>query len=206
MKLKKVSIVTPSLNSARYIERCIHSVRNQSHQNIEHIVIDGGSTDATLRILKKYENVYNLKWISEEDAGMYEAINKGIQLATGEIIGYLNTDDAYFPWSIELAVKHLTYKNSIVFGDLCITSSIDNINFFYLLFYQPFNLYHYTFINSIGQPTVFLKKSVFDKIGLFDTSFRLIGDCEYWLRCAKNGYYPQKVNEVLAIQMITHRH
>src|SRR4030067_3134955 len=93
--LPLVSIITPSLNQGEFIEETILSVKNQTYENIEHIIVDGGSTDDTLNILKKYAGSYRMRWLSEPDNGMYQAINKGMRLANGEILAYLNSDDLY---------------------------------------------------------------------------------------------------------------
>lgn len=90
----KVSIITVALNSAKYIEDCIQSVLSQTYNNIEYIVVDGGSTDGTAEIIKQYEDRIS-RWISEPDKGIYDAMNKGIALATGDIIGILHSDDLY---------------------------------------------------------------------------------------------------------------
>ena len=90
----KISIITPSYNSGKYIERAIKSVLYQDYNNWEHIVVDGGSTDETLEILKKYPH---LNWISEQDSGQSDAMNKGFEMSTGDIVGYLNADDEYAP-------------------------------------------------------------------------------------------------------------
>jgi len=89
----RVSIITPSLNSARFIEETLISVRDQTYQDIEHIVIDGGSTDGTVDILKKYEGGYDLKWIGEPDRGQSDAFNKGIKLSTGQWLLFVNSND-----------------------------------------------------------------------------------------------------------------
>src|SRR4030042_1306962 len=98
-----VPIVPPSLNKGRFIEETILSIKNQTYPRIEHIVIDGGSTDETLDILKKYSN--SLIWISEPDKGQSDAINKGWRMAKGDILGWLNADDTYMPWAVETAVR-----------------------------------------------------------------------------------------------------
>src|SRR5690349_9655830 len=100
-----VSIVTPSLNRVDLIESTLRSVRSQSYPNVEHIVVDGGSTDGTLEVLRRYEGTYGLRWMSEPDQGMYDAINKGLAMARGEILAYLNTDDLYLPWTIDTVVS-----------------------------------------------------------------------------------------------------
>ncbi len=90
-----VSIVTPSLNRSDLLERTMRSVRNQTYRNVEHIVVDGGSNDGTVDLLKRYESTYALTWISEADEGMYAAINKGLSQAQGDVLAYLNSDDLY---------------------------------------------------------------------------------------------------------------
>ena len=104
--MKKISIITPCFNAADYIEDAIVSVKKQNYQNIEHIVVDGGSTDGTIEIFKKYSH---LKWISERDCGQSDAMNKGFDLSTGDVIGYLNADDYYYP---DIFTVVMTYFNN----------------------------------------------------------------------------------------------
>ncbi len=104
-ELPLVSIVTPSLNQGRFIQETILSVKDQTYPNIEHIIVDGGSTDGTLDIIKKYEGTYKMRWVSEPDSGQSDAINKGWRMAKGEILAYLNSDDTYMPWAVETAVE-----------------------------------------------------------------------------------------------------
>ena len=104
-----VSIITPCLNSAKFIERTINSVLNQSYKNIEYIIIDGGSVDGTVDIIKKYEDKLSY-WLSEPDGGMYCAINKGMRIAKGEIVGYLNSDDAYYPDTLKKVISFFCKK------------------------------------------------------------------------------------------------
>ena len=104
-KHPKISIVTACYNSEKYLESCILSIMRQTYDNIEHIIVDGASTDGTLEIIKKYEGKYNMRWISEKDSGMYDAIIKGFAMATGEIFAWLNSDDMYLPWACEVAAE-----------------------------------------------------------------------------------------------------
>lgn len=106
------SIVTPTYNCAEYLEQCIISVMNQRECNFEHIIVDGGSTDGTLDIIKKYDGTYNMRWVSEKDNGMYDAINKGFAMAQGKIFSWINADDIYLPWTLE--------EIKIVFEKYCI--------------------------------------------------------------------------------------
>ena len=92
----KILIVTPCYNAERYIEYCIKSIKSQSYTNFEHIIVDGGSTDGTLDIIRKYEGSYNMRWLSEPDDGMYDAITKGFALSSGDIYAWLNSDDMGF--------------------------------------------------------------------------------------------------------------
>lgn len=102
-----VSIVTPSFNQGRFIEETILSVKNQNYPHIEHLIIDGGSTDETLDVIRRYEGTYNLRWVSEPDEGQADALNKGFRLARGEVLGWLNADDTYQPGAVRLAMALL---------------------------------------------------------------------------------------------------
>jgi glycosyltransferase involved in cell wall biosynthesis len=193
-----VSIVTPSYNQGDFIEQCMLSIINQTYQNIEHIIMDGKSNDNTLNILKKYEGKYNMKWTSCPDDGMYDAINKGFELAQGEILAYLNCDDLYLPWSAEVAAKYLQTTN-IIFGDSIICDK--NMNKAYLSLNPPFISGYYKSTGVIVQPTVFFRREVFRKIGKFNYyAFALVADCDYWLRCAVADLKPRQIFEFLAIQ------
>ena len=198
MKEPLVSIITPSYNQGQFVEDCILSIRNQIYQNFEHIIIDGGSSDNTREILKKYEGTYNMRWISKPDDGMYDAINKGFKMSKGDILAYLNCDDFYLPWSISVAVKNLN-THDIIFGDSIICS--ENMTDAYLHFTPPFIKTYYYSVGVIVQPTVFFRRELFEKVGSFDhQAFKLIADYDYWLRCAFAGYKPKKIYEFLAIQ------
>lgn len=202
--LPKVSIVTPSFMRAGFIRMCLESVATQDYPNIEHIVVDGGSDDSTPEILREYEQRCGIRWISEPDGGMYEAINKGLSMATGEIVAYLNTDDAYLPWTVRSAVDALGRSCAdAVFGDLLVVhqeSESTGMTAF-VQFYDPFEMFRYTFVGTIGQPTVFWRREVTQKLGPFSSDYRLIADCEYWLRMASSGFAIQHIPEVLALQL-----
>jgi len=114
----KISIITPCFNSIKYIEQSIRNVQDQNYANVEHIIIDGGSVDGTVDILMKYPH---LKWISEPDEGQSDAMNKGFELSTGDIIGYLNSDDYFFPKAFETVIPHFEKGAEFVMGKVLIS-------------------------------------------------------------------------------------
>jgi glycosyltransferase involved in cell wall biosynthesis len=198
-----VSIITPVLNRADSIERCLASVAKQTYRPIEHIVVDGGSSDGTLQHIQRHQPANTrFHWVSEPDDGMYHAINKGIALARGDVVAYLNSDDLYFPWSVEEAVLGLRPAIEVVFGDLGVlhTAHDGRPPTFYVQFYPEFDLRYYSFVGSIAQPTVFWRRTLTERIGGFDTSYRLIADCDYWLRASLNGARMRHLDEVMAVQ------
>ena len=176
-----VSIVTPSFNKGSYLEETLLSVRNQTYANIEHIVIDGGSTDETLSILKKYSG--DLVWISEPDNGQSDAINKGWKRAHGEIIAYLNADDTYLPDAVETAVNYLLQhpETGMIYGDGILSD--EQGRFLANVTSGRFDLKSLIFCkNNILQPAVFLRRVVYDRFGGIDENLHLAMDLDYWIR------------------------
>lgn len=196
--LPLVSIVTPTFRQGLFIEQTIQSVRAQSYQRIEHIVVDGGSTDDTVDILRRYEDMYDLHWLSEPDRGMYDGVNKGMALARGEILAYLNSDDLYFPWTVETAVRHLLRPSSaaIVYGDAL---WVDNETREARVFFQPpFRLAYLLTIGSFAQPATFWRRDVMQQAGEFDRGLQYTGDLDFFIRAATR-FGAERVDEVLAI-------
>ena len=184
-ELPLVSIVTPSYNQGRFIEETILSVIHQDYSNIEYIVMDGGSTDQTLDILRKYGN--RLAWYSERDKGQSDAINKGIRLAKGEILAYLNSDDTYLPGAITRAVRYLTAEHPdlpFVYGEGYHITEGGSIIERYPT--EPFDLQRLAETCYICQPTAFWKRDVIETIGLFDENLHYALDYDYWIRIAKH--------------------
>jgi glycosyltransferase involved in cell wall biosynthesis len=193
-----VSIITPSLNQGRYIAAAIRSIRGQAYPHVEHIIVDGGSTDSTIEIIKHAEHTYPMRWLSEPDTGMYEAINKGLHLARGELFSYLNADDRYFPWTISTIVEAFRKHPDVgfVFGDMLNLREGSGTE---LLLYPPFRLSYVSRIGFLGQPTVFWRRRVRDEIGPFDESLKFVSDCDYWIRMGKH-HRGHRIDEVLAIE------
>lgn len=198
-----VSIITPVLNRARTIGACLTSVASQTYQPIEHIVVDGGSSDGTLDLIGAHRTSHPFHWISEPDDGMYDAINKGISLANGDVLAYLNSDDLYLPWSVDVAVRALQRGVELIYGDLAVFQAGANgrPHTFYIDFYPNFTMSYYSFVGVLGQPTVFWRRSLTERIGLFDVRYSLIADCEYWLRAALGGAKLKHIPEVMAVQV-----
>lgn len=196
-----VSIITPSYNQAQFIEQTILSVKDQDYPNIEHIVIDGGSTDGTLDILKKYLD--SIKWVSEPDEGQSQAINKGFTKAQGEIIGWINSDDFYLPGAVNVAVNALAESPDIdaIYG-YC--AKVDENNKTTEVLKSPEFDRRVIFSNPciINQQTVFFRRSLLNKVGLLDESLHYAMDFDLWIRMAKVGEF-KLVPEVLAAYRLT---
>jgi glycosyltransferase involved in cell wall biosynthesis len=194
-----VSIVTATKQRAPLLEMTLRSVRAQTYGNIEHIVIDGASTDGTVELLRRFEGTYPLRWVSRPDAGMYPAINAGLQEGAGEILAYLNSDDLYFPWTIERVVRAFSEngKADFIFGDtLAIDDSTGESTIYWM---PPFDLEYIRRSGFLAQPSVFWRKTAYDRLGPFDESLRFVADCDYWMRAGETSSFV-KVNEFLAIE------
>ena len=180
-----VSIVTPTFNSAHYLRETLDSVAGQSYRPIEHIVVDGVSSDDTLRIVQEYPHV---RWISEPDKGMYDAVNKGLRMASGSILAYLNGDDLYFPDTVERAVAQFAEypEAGLVFG-YCRYIDPDGQELF-VRRYPEFNWALYSVLDgsTIPQQTAFWRRRVLETAGYFDATFRMAGDFEFFVRAGKN--------------------
>jgi len=193
-----VSIITPSLNREGFLRRVIDSVAGQTYRAVEHIVVDGGSSDGSVRLLREAASRRRLRWISEPDDGMYQAINKGMAMAGGEILAYLNSDDLYFPWSIETAVAAFEANPDvdIVYGDLAYADTRTGRGG--LRLYAPFRLGYLVRSAFIGQPTTFWRMHVSRDLGGFDEQFRFVADCDFWMRAARR-FRLLKLDEILAV-------
>jgi glycosyltransferase involved in cell wall biosynthesis len=190
-----ISIVTPSLNQAKFLEQNILSVLNQDYENFEHIIIDGGSTDGSIDILNKYSH---LKWISEKDTGQSNAINKGFKASKGEIIGWLNSDDVYMPGTFN-KVQNIFLKNKeidFIFSHcLRIDESGSIISLRDAKDPESYDVRYYP--NFIPQPTVFFRSNIFQKTGYLDETYFLAMDVDYWRRIRKN-HKMKLINDIFA--------
>jgi glycosyltransferase involved in cell wall biosynthesis len=182
----RVSIVTPSYNQAEFLEETIRSVLEQGYPDLEYIIVDGGSKDGSVDIIRKYED-HLAWWVSERDGGQGEAINKGFARVTGDIIGWINSDDYYLPGAIQAAVKVFEENPDLglIFGDvLAINGEGEPIN---VMTYGDWGLDELLQFNIIGQPSVFFRRSVLEKAGALDLTYHYLLDHELWLRFAQQA-------------------
>lgn len=183
----KISIITVTYNSEKTIEDTIQSIIKQTYANYEHIIVDGLSKDSTMKIVKKYEDKYQgkLKYISEKDSGIYDAMNKGIKMATGDIIGILNSDDIYANESIleKIATKFSMTNCDGIYGNLIFMDE-ETMS-------KPQRIWkskkgNMKFGWHPAHPTLYLKKDVYNKIGLFDLQYKIVADYDFMLRLMKD--------------------
>lgn len=202
----KISIITPSYNQVQFIGKTIESILSQQYPNIEYIIMDGGSTDGTQEILKQYEvkikklqrskncNVRSFHWVSENDKGQVDAINKGLRMATGDIVTYINSDDYYTLGAIQNVMRIFRNRRNVdwITGDCIIVDenghSIQNSIRIYKKFLRHFLLRTALFIvNPIAQPSTFWRKEMIVKAGYFDEELRYAFDYDFWIRLMKHS-------------------
>ena len=190
-----VSIVTPCLNAARYLEATIQSILNQDYPNIEYIVMDGGSTDATLNILKRYGD--RLQWFSAKDGGTADAVNKGFDRSHGSIFTYLNADDILLPGAVRAAVEALALSPEVagVYGEAWWTGEDGSRIAPYPV--KDFDPRQLEFECFICQPASFVRREVFLDLSRLDPALLLTFDYEFWMRLSR-VHKLQRIGETLA--------
>lgn len=190
MKAPKITIVTPSFNQGGFLEETILSILNQKYENLEYIIIDGGSTDNSVEIIRKYEKDIAY-WVSEKDEGQTQAINKGFQKATGDLVGWMNSDDVYYEKSLNKigsAFLETKGKFDVYFGDqrnidvngMCIKNH----------YYPPFSSWgikHTTNMN-ISNQSAFWRRGIFEETGYLDESIQFAMDYEFFMRLSEHKY------------------
>jgi glycosyltransferase involved in cell wall biosynthesis len=197
MPLPKISIVTPSLNQGHFIEECIKSVVSQDYPDFEHIIIDGGSSDQTVEILKKYSH---LIWISEPDNGQSDALNKGFRMAAGEIIGWLNADDKYLPGSFYKVARYMELhpEVDIVYGDYRFIDENGKIT--QVRKELDFDLFMLKYLHVLYIPSTatFFRIKIIEEKNFLREDFHYAMDYEFFLRLALKGYKFGHLQEILA--------
>lgn len=181
-----ISIITVTFNSDATLRDTIQSVLTQSYPNIEYIIVDGASKDNTIDIIKEYESNFNgrMRWISERDKGLYDAMNKGIRMATGDIIGIINSDDFYHQIDVIAKVVEAFQDRTIqaVYGDVRFVNP-DNLSktvrYYSSKNFSP-SLFRYGFMPA--HPTFFTYRKFFDEFGYYKTDYRIAADYELLIR------------------------
>jgi len=171
-----ITIITAVFNNEKYLEECILSLHNQKYENYEHIVIDGGSSDNTINIIKKYEDKIDY-WCSGNDKGIYDAFNNGMQLATGDYIGFLNSDDYYSHNALELLIKYINKypEKDFFFGAV-------RKHWGVLYGYKPYKIYWSWGFYSSHSTGFFIKKDSAKKVGLYNLKYKYSSDYDYFFR------------------------
>ena len=184
----KISLITVCYNSAKTIEDTLRSVQSQSYRNIEYIIIDGGSTDETNRIISEYENIVTVH-ISEADEGLYDAMNKGVERASGDIVGILNSDDVLSDnFVLEKIASALKDKDiDAVYSDLIYVSENDLTKPTRLYSSKIFSKGMIRFGIMIPHPTFYVKKECYERLGFYKTNYRVAADFELITRFLTRG-------------------
>ncbi len=189
----KISIITVCLNSVETIERTITSVLNQAYSNIEYLIIDGASTDGTCEVINRYKDRLEY-WCSEPDGGLYHAMNKGLQRATGDVVAFLNSDDWYLEGVLECVASYFEKTKADV---LCFGVTRENKDGRRNDRYSRVRIDENGFERlEVFHPATFAKKSIFNEIGGFDTRYCLAADYDWLIRMKKHGYIVQCIEQV----------
>ena len=198
----KISVVTPSLNQGSFLDETLQSVRAQAYARTEQLVLDGGSTDGTLDLLQSRTGPewQHLQWISEPDGGCTQALNKGIRMATGDVIGWLNSDDRYRPGCFETVARVFAENPhvDVLYGDFTLIDEKGThlrvrreIEFSRLVLY-----YHR--ISPVPSTATFFRRRIFDEGNFFDESLQFAMDYEFFVRLANKGYRFKHIHALLA--------
>jgi glycosyltransferase involved in cell wall biosynthesis len=198
----KLTIITPSFNQANFIEKTLRSVLDQGYGNLEYFVVDGGSTDGSVEIIRRYEDRLAW-WVSEPDSGQTDALNKGLRRATGDIVAYINSDDYYLPGAFDVAVAALEGSNAVWAAGTCRYADpngrVDHVWHPVL----PRGGRYWWILDSWGVPqaATFWRREAFQRFGLFREDMHFAFDTEFGLRLVLAGEMPVLVDQELAVRV-----
>ena len=192
--LPSISVVTPTYNAIGTIRETLASIQSQRYAGLDHVVIDGGSTDGTVELLEAEATAGRLRFVSEPDRGLSDAFNKGVKLATGELVAWLNADDVYEPGALAAAGAAFAAapdaewgvgRCKIIGGDGAESRKAVTAYKNFLL--RRFSLGLYLTNNFVSSPATFVRRAVLDEVGLLDERFKYSADYDLWLRLARRG-------------------
>jgi glycosyltransferase involved in cell wall biosynthesis len=207
----KLSIITPSFNQGEFIERTIRSVLDQGYENLEYLILDGGSTDETVETIRRYEDRISW-WVSEPDEGQTDAINRGLERATGDVIAFLNSDDHYLPGAFETAIAALERS-----GALWVAGAARFVDEHDREIEKPWRPLppssteitwprgrHWWLLAPWGvpQPSTFWRREAFERVGPFRQDMHYAFDTEFMLRLALAGLKPELIDEQLSVRVV----
>lgn len=184
--MRLVSIITPSLNQSAFLEQTLRSVLEQDYPELEYIVVDGGSTDASVDIIRQYRDRLAW-WVSESDRGQADAINKGLKHARGDIVAWLNSDDFYLPGAVTAAVRAFDASPAsvLVYGNMQAVD--DQGRLLNTLRYRQLGLEELLCFQIIGQPATFMQRAALERAGGLNPGFHYLLDHQLWIRLARRG-------------------
>jgi glycosyltransferase involved in cell wall biosynthesis len=199
----KLTIITPSFNQAAFIERTLTSVLDQGYDDLEYIVVDGGSSDGSAEIIRRYEDRLAW-WVSEKDDGQTDALNKGLRRATGDVIAYINSDDYYLPGAFDVAVGALSESDALWVVGAARFVDADGAQTEVWRPQPPPSPRERWLLGPWGVPqaATFWRREAFDRFGLFREDMHFVFDTEYGLRLAFGGELPQLVDDELAVRVV----
>jgi glycosyltransferase involved in cell wall biosynthesis len=199
----RLTIITPSYNQGTFLERTLRSVLDQCYENLEYLVVDGGSTDASVEIIERYADRLAW-WVSEPDSGQTAALNKGLRRATGDVVAYINSDDYYLPGAFDAAVKTLSESSACwLAGAARFVDETDNVTEVWRA-ELPSVPRHRWVLDPVGWPQAasFWRRGLFEEFGLFREDMHYVFDTEFGLRLAMAGVLPAIVDRELAVRVV----
>lgn len=201
----KISVITPSYNQGQYLEETIQSVLNQKYPNLEYIIMDGGSTDNSVEIIKKYESQL-VHWESKPDGGQSDAINKGFNMATGDILAWLNSDDYYLPDTLHQVSDLFSGDElKIVFGECALyhekTGKIKDSKVF-----EYAKTHNIEFSDYLIQPSSFWTKKTWEQVGELNEKLTYTFDWEWYIRARREGVHFQAVDKTWSVYRYHDQH
>ena len=201
-RFPRITVITPSLNQGEFIRQTVDSVVSQGYPGLDYWVIDGGSTDATLAILRSYED--SIRYISEPDGGQADAVNKGLHRATGDVIGWLNSDDMYLPGALETVGIYFRDhpETAVLYGDAYYCDDSGKI----LEPYPTRDFDWETFSTEcyVCQPSVFFRRGILEDVGLLNPALHFCMDYDFWIRVFR-FHPPRRLRQFLSVSRMYSR-